>query len=97
MSDRLAQVKDNVVDSKDQIVKGLKEKTDTMVGQAIEGLDQQMEVLTERMEALQADLSRRLRVVDSHLHEKPYLYLLGAGLAGLGIGLFVKARASRDS
>jgi uncharacterized protein YoxC len=97
MSDRLAHVKDNMIDSKDQLVKGVKEKTDVMLGQAIEGLDHQIEALGERLETLTADVRRRLSTVDTHLHEKPYLYLLGASIAGLGIGLFLKARASRDS
>jgi len=97
MSDRLAQVKENVTEGKEQLVKGMKEKTDAIVGQAIEGLDHQMEVLSERFEALSTDVRRRLQTVDTHLHEKPYLYLLGAGLAGLGVGLFLKARGSKES
>ena len=97
MNDRLAQVKENVMDTKDQLVQSVKEKTDTVVGQAIEGLDHQMEVLSERFEALAADVRRRLQTVDHHMHEKPYYYLLGAAAAGLGLGMLVKSKSSRES
>ncbi len=96
MSDRLAQISNTVADTKDQLVNRAKEKADAVVGQTIETLDQQIEVLSERMEQLSQEVRRRWQSVDTHLHEKPYMYLLGAGLAGLGIGLFLKAKSSRD-
>jgi hypothetical protein len=46
------------------------------------------------MEALSDDVRRRWQNVDSHMHEKPYMYLLGAGLVGLGLGLYLKVRGS---
>lgn len=96
MSDRLAQMSNTVSDTKDQLVNRAKEKADAVVGQTIETIDQQIEVLSERMEQLSNEMRRRWQSVDSHLHEKPYMYLLGAGLAGLGIGLYLKAKSSRD-
>lgn len=98
MSDRLAQMSNTVTDTKDQLVSRAKEKADAVVGQTIESLDQQIEVLSERLEQLSNEARRRWQDVDSHLHEKPYMYLAGAGLVGLGLGLYLKAKssASRD-
>jgi|GEM_PF-5218301 len=42
MSERLAQVRDNVMDTKDNRLKGVKETADTVLSGTMENLDQQI-------------------------------------------------------
>lgn len=90
MSESMTSLKESMMDSKEHLSKSLRQGADV----AMNTMGDELEKLSERVEALSTDVRRRLHTMDQHVHEKPYLYLLGVGLLGVGAGFLFKSRAT---
>ncbi len=86
----MSSLKESMIDSQEHLSKSLREGADL----ARNTMEDEIEKLSERFDALSTDVRRRLHTMDQHVHEKPYLYLLGAGLLGVGAGFLFKSRGS---
>lgn len=93
MKNGLAHMKDNVVHSKERIIRDLQNTKES----AFERIQMELATLSEKLDEMSTDLRKRLRSVDHHVHEKPYVYLLGVGVLGVGLGWLAKAKRSSTS